>query len=110
MRFALLFAALGTYLLWGFDLAAVLTGWAALKLYLGLSMFYAAYYCGRRYWETRQGLHQWPTPQGRLYDEWMKIPADKTDSDYYTWLAEKKGWQEPWKTWAKWQSEITKKV
>jgi len=40
----------------------------------------------------------------------MKIPIDKKAADYYPWLAEKMGWREPWKTWAKWDSDITKKV
>jgi hypothetical protein len=43
--------ALGVYLLWGFDLAAVLTGWAALKLYFGPLCFYVAYCWWRKCWE-----------------------------------------------------------
>jgi hypothetical protein len=104
-----LFAALGVYLLWGFDLDSVLTGWAALKLYFGPTCFYAAFFWWKRWWEIRQGFHQWPDPQGRFYDEWMRLPTDRTEADYYVWLAERKGWQEPWRTWAKWDSEISRK-
>jgi hypothetical protein len=86
-------------------MSAPLTGWSALRLVAGLVLIFMAYCCWRYYREVEQGLHQWPNPQGRLYREWMALPHDQTPSDYYTWLAELKGRQEPWATWAKWQAE-----
>ncbi len=97
---AVLCAALGMYILWGFDMSASLTGWSALRLIGGLLLIAVGYYSWKRYRETAQGFHQWPDGKGPLYDEWLRIPADKTTLDYHVWLAEKKDWKEPWATWA----------
>ena len=54
------------------------------------------------WWRSKRrgdlGLDQWPEPYGRYYDEWCKLPVGH--GDYYEWLAKKKGYREPWATWA----------
>jgi hypothetical protein len=99
---AALCAALGLCLLWGFDMSAALNGWMALRLAAGILVICAAFGCWVRHREIQKGLHQWPTPKGRFYNEWMTLPIDHTPADYYAWLAESKDWSEPWATWAKW--------
>ena len=92
---------LGAYLLWGFDMSAALTGWTALRLASGIFMFRVAYDVWKHHREIQQGLHQWPAPSGRFYDEWLNLPIDRPHADYYTWLAELKDWRDPWATWAR---------
>ena len=55
-----------------------------------------------RHWQAgRKGLNQWPKPHGRYYDEWLALPAENNDGNYYEWLARKMGQAEPWRTWAR---------
>ena len=51
----------------------------------------------RQIWRIWNGLDQWPSPRGRYYDRWLTLPQEQPD--YFLWLAEQKGWQEPWATW-----------
>jgi hypothetical protein len=99
-----LFAATGIYLLWGFKLSDALTGSSALRLACGIFALYLAFRAWARYRQIQEGLHQWPTPKGRFYEEWMRISNDRPHTAYYKWLAEQKGWSEPWATWAKMDS------
>ncbi len=55
-------------------------------------------------WRTWNGLDQWPTPKGRYYDRWLQLPRDR-GGDYYPWLAEQMGWQEPWASWVQMEKE-----
>jgi len=55
----------------------------------------------RHEWRIWNGLDQWPNPQGRYYDRWFALPDEKTEADYYSWLAEQKGWREPWASWVR---------
>ncbi len=51
-------------------------------------------------WDGNRGLDQWPDPHGRLYDEWLSIPSDQGNGDYYEWLSRKMGHKQPWASWA----------
>jgi hypothetical protein len=57
------------------------------------------------YWlQGRRGLGQWPTPHGRHYNEWMRLPEGA--GDYYEWLARRMGNREPWRTWAELERKL----
>ena len=55
----------------------------------------------RQEWRIWNGLDQWPNPRGRYYDRWLALPPENK-ADYYPWLAQQKGWREPWASWASW--------
>ena len=57
------------------------------------------------YWnEGRRGLGQWPTPHGRYYNEWLRLPDGA--GDYYAWLAARMGDREPWRTWVQYERRL----
>lgn len=86
---------------------SALTPVSVLQL-LGLWMLIAtAVLTVRRWWRGRQGLDQWPSPYGKLYDEWLRNPSGQ---DYYAWLASKHEWQEPWASWARMDRQINEEI
>lgn len=85
---------------WNVNWNAPLTPLVLLKL-AGLC-FCACFIFGaiRHEWRVWNGLDQWPNPRGRYYDRWLALPH-QNNADYYSWLAEQKGWQEPWVSWVR---------
>jgi hypothetical protein len=97
--FALLFL-LG----WSINWDSPITPLALLKLTgLCLCLCFILWFI-RREWRIWKGLDQWLNPKGRYYDRWLALPGED-NSDYYPWLAEQKGWQEPWASWARMDKE-----
>jgi hypothetical protein len=101
-----IFAVPTFLLLQNIDWSAALTPLVLLKIFGLLFCVSNIVSLVRRSWRLWNGLDQWPSPEGRFYEQWTKLPAAETHSDYYEWLAQKKGGDEPWASWAKMEREL----
>jgi len=91
----------GLWLIFSISWNAPLTLHAVVQFMVGVGLLFIFVVTLRHYLEIRDGLHQWPNASGPYYDRWMSLPHGE-DGNYYEWLAEQKGWREPWRTWAEW--------